>query len=76
MHKRNVEKLALMFNKTLFIVSGGPVGKIMISFMYNVNKENMYLDVGSTIDPFTKNKTSRHYQMTGNWYSNHICDNM
>lgn len=75
MHKRNVEKLATMFNNTLFIISGGPVGKVMINFMYNINKENTYMDVGSTIDPYTKQKVSRHYQMDGNWYSNHICDN-
>lgn len=38
----------------LFLFSAGPFGNILAHQLWNSNKNNQYLDVGSTIDPWTK----------------------
>lgn len=39
-------------NNQLFLFSGGPLGNILAHQLHLVNKNNMYLDIGSTINPW------------------------
>lgn len=49
----------------LFLFSGGPFGNILAHQLWDFNKNNQYLDVGSTLDPWTKSN-----RITGKYYSN------
>ena len=64
-----VKKLAARYNRTLFFVSAGPLSEVFIQTMYELNPDNTYLDVGSSIDEFTKGFITRPYQ-TSNDSSN------
>ncbi|QSR85051.1 hypothetical protein [Methylacidimicrobium sp. B4] len=45
----------------LFLVAGGPLGKILIHALWKVSTENVYLDVGSALDPLLFEKPTRAY---------------
>jgi hypothetical protein len=45
----------------IFLFSGGPISKILISHSWNQHPYNIYLDVGSSLDTFMNGKTNRHY---------------
>ncbi len=61
-HLNNIKDLARNNCKKIFLFSGGPIAKLFIFVMHSENPDNIYLDVGSAIDPFTKNKKTRDYQ--------------
>jgi hypothetical protein len=46
----------------MFLVSAGPLSEVFIHQLYLSNPNNIYIDVGSSIDVFTKNKYTREYQ--------------
>ena len=59
------------------MVSGGPVGKIIIAWMWEANPSNKYVDFGSTLDPFLRGIHTRGYhdrtspyakQVDPSWY--------
>lgn len=39
-------------NNSLFVIAAGPYSKILCNNLWNFNKNNTYLDIGSTLDPF------------------------
>ncbi|MGD9897406.1 MAG: hypothetical protein AB7T14_10080 [Candidatus Methylacidiphilaceae bacterium] len=45
----------------LFLVAGGPLGKIIIQALWRVSSENVYLDVGSALDPLLFGRPTRAY---------------
>ena len=57
-----MKKLSNKYMNTLFLISAGPLSGIFIHHLYLSNPNNIYLDVGSSIDIFTKNKMTREYQ--------------
>jgi hypothetical protein len=57
-----MKKLAARYNRTLFFISAGPLSEVFIQTMYEINPDNTYLDVGSSIDEFTKGFITRPYQ--------------
>lgn len=48
----------------LFLFSGGPFGNILAHQLWQFNKKNQYIDVGSTLDPWTKSN-----RLDGKYYS-------
>lgn len=56
----------------LFLFSAGPFGNILAHQLWDFNKHNQYIDIGSTIDPWTKsNKMPRYYD--NNEFSEKVC---
>jgi len=53
----------------LFFVCCGPVSEIIINNMYTINKNNTYVDMGSSLDEFTHGKITRPYMIEGSMYS-------
>ena len=47
----------------LFLFSGGPISKILVSQAWNKHPYNIYLDVGSSLDNFTKGSSNREYSI-------------
>ena len=57
-----MEALGKKYMGTLFLVSAGPISCIFIQKLYQANPNNTYIDVGSSIDTYTKNIYTREYQ--------------
>jgi hypothetical protein len=57
-----ITKIGKKYTNTLFLISAGPLSCIFIQKLYEANPNNTYIDVGSSIDVFTKNKYTREYQ--------------
>jgi|AntRauTorckE6833_2_1112554.scaffolds.fasta_scaffold19909_2 hypothetical protein len=72
-HLNKVKYLSKKYTNEMFFISGGPIAKVFIATMYKYNPNNMYIDVGSTIDPFTKGVITRPYQKDGSNFNSHIC---
>lgn len=72
-HLQNVASLAARHKRRVFFVAAGPVGKIFIHRMYQVNPFNLYCDIGSALDPFTKGGPSRAYFFPETPDSRHVC---
>jgi hypothetical protein len=50
----------------VFLMAGGPFASIFASEMWNFNKQNTYIDIGSSLDVYLFGKATRHYQLTDN----------
>jgi hypothetical protein len=61
---QNATDLAKAHNGKLFLVSGGPLAKVLVSIMWGANPQNQYVDFGSSMDEIFKGSISRPY-MTG-----------
>jgi lipopolysaccharide biosynthesis glycosyltransferase len=57
----------------LFLFSAGPLSKIWIPMCLNYNPENMYMDVGASLDIFTKGETNRLYTSPEHPFSRESC---
>ena len=57
-----MEALGKKYMGTLFLISAGPISCIFIQKLYQANPNNTYIDVGSSIDTYTKNIYTREYQ--------------
>jgi hypothetical protein len=57
-----MKELGKKYTNTLFLISAGPLSEVFIHQLYLSNPNNIYLDVGSSIDMFTKNRYTREYQ--------------
>jgi hypothetical protein len=68
-----IEEISPIKNKTFFI-SCGPVSEIIIHKLYNSNKENQYVDVGSSLDEYIHGWKTRPYMIEGTYYSNMVSD--
>ncbi len=52
---------ASLSQRALFLIAGGPLGKILIHALWKVSPTNVYLDVGSALDPLLFGKPTRAY---------------
>ncbi len=52
---------ASLNEKVIFLIAAGPLSGIIIFHMWNVNRNNIYLDIGSALDPIMFNRASRNY---------------
>ena len=57
----------------LFLFSAGPISKVWIPMCLAANPENMYMDVGASIDIFTKGQTNRLYIKAEHSFSKESC---
>ena len=75
-HQNETERLLkFISNKKneLICFSAGPLSKIWIPMCMALNPENMYLDVGASIDIFTKGSTNRKYTDYNHPFSKESC---
>jgi len=54
---------ASLNEETIFLIAAGPLSNILIYEMWQSNRNNIYLDIGSTLDPIIFNRQSRGYHM-------------
>ena len=57
----------------LFCFSAGPLSKYWIPLCMKQNPHNMYVDVGATLDIFTKGSTNRQYTEPNSRFANDVC---
>lgn len=61
------------FKNNVFLFSGGPVSKILIAHAWNEHPHNIYIDIGSSLDLFTKGSSNREYIIDGSPLSQLEC---
>lgn len=66
--KNNIENK----NNKLFFISCGPISEIIIDYLYTINPNNTYIDLGSSLDEFIYGYKTRPYMVTNSYYSNLI----
>lgn len=73
--KELIEKLNEFcdFDNKLVLISAGPLSEIIIDLLWQKNKTNRYIDVGSALDIYIHNKITRPYMVDNNEYSNKTC---
>lgn len=64
--------VASRFERTLFLVSAGPMAEVLIDTMFTANPSNRYLDVGSALDELVHGRKTRPYMYLGAPFSDHI----
>jgi len=57
----------------LFLFSAGPLSKVWIPLCWKANPKNMYMDVGGSLDIFTKGKSNRAYTTKGHPFAAQSC---
>jgi len=67
-------KQLLKYNNTLFFISAGPMSEVIIDFLWNNNKSNRYVDVGSALDEYSKGRKTRPYMIESQPYYNKNCE--
>lgn len=60
-------------NETLFLISAGPMSEPIIDFLWSLNKTNRYIDIGSSLDEYTKGRITRPYMVESEEYSKRVC---
>ena len=68
----NATVLAQSVQKHVFFVSGGPMAKVLISYMWTSNKANIYIDFGSSMDEVLKGVKTRPYMYPRNVFAKQI----
>jgi len=64
--------VATRFERTLFLVSAGPMAEVLIDTMFTANPTNRYLDVGSALDELIHGRKTRPYMHAGTSFAQHI----
>lgn len=49
------------YKNKVFFISGGPISKIIIANAWNQHPFNIYIDIGSSLDLFSKGSSNREY---------------
>jgi hypothetical protein len=60
-------------NNKLFFISAGPLSEIIIHHLYINNPNNIYVDVGSSLDIYTHEKITRPYQNKNSEFNKKEC---
>ncbi|KAJ3319880.1 hypothetical protein HDV06_005856 [Boothiomyces sp. JEL0866] len=63
------DRLAMEYTNTLFILSCGPLSNIAVHRMWNINKNNRYIDIGSAVDEVLKGRQTRLYMNEDSHYA-------
>ncbi len=58
---------------SIFLFAAGPLSEILIHELWTVNPGNIYLDIGSTLDPILFDRDSRSYHKEGHEFSKRTC---
>ncbi len=61
------------WRNAVFLFAAGPLSEILIHDLWQVNPRNVYLDIGSTLDPILFNRQSRGYHKSGHAFSQRMC---
>lgn len=61
-------------NNKIFLFSAGPISKVVIPILFKKYPNHTFLDVGSSIDIFTKGTSNRFYINEGDSCTNIVCD--
>ncbi|TPX64639.1 hypothetical protein SpCBS45565_g05732 [Spizellomyces sp. 'palustris'] len=61
-HLAKIEDLGRRHTRKLFMISAGPMAKIYVHKLWNVNPYNAIIDFGSSLDEILKGETTRPYQ--------------
>lgn len=61
------------YKNTLFLISAGPMSELIIDELIKVNDTNRYIDVGSSLDEFTKSRKTRPYMKENQPYYKQMC---
>lgn len=61
------------YDNSLFFISAGPMSEVIIDFLWKRNKTNRYIDVGSSLDEYTKGRKTRPYMIESQPYYNKNC---
>lgn len=64
---------ATQHRNAIFLIAAGPLSEILIHEMWQANQQNIYLDIGSTLDPLLFRRNSRSYHTTGHTFSQRVC---
>ena len=64
--------LANAHKQKLFLVSAGPMAKVLVSHMWRASQENQYVDIGSSLDEIGRGLVSRPYMNVGSHYSRQV----
>lgn len=64
---------ATQHRNAIFLFAAGPLSEILIHEMWQANQQNIYLDIGSTLDPLLFRRNSRGYHNAGHAFSQRIC---
>jgi len=58
----------------IFMFSAGPISKVVIPLLFKLYPKYTFMDVGSTLDIFTKGSSNRYYIKDNDDCSNIVCD--
>lgn len=61
------------YKNKIFLFSAGPIAKILIAHAWNEHPYNIYLDVGSSLDYFSKGSSNREYTIENSQLSQLEC---
>lgn len=64
---------ASQFTNAVFFFAAGPLSEILIHEMWQVNPRNIYVDIGSTLDPFLFRRNSRVYHRGDSEFAKRYC---
>lgn len=67
-----LKDISLKYNNTLFIVCCGPASACINHLLHLTNKNNTYVDFGSSLDTFIHSKITRDYMNNDSEYSSMI----
>jgi len=59
---RDFLDLVLKSNNEVFLIAAGAFSEILIFYAWQLNKHNIYIDIGSLFDPFFIGKTRGYYR--------------
>lgn len=58
---------------TIFLLAAGPLSEVLIFEMWQANPRNIYIDIGSTLDPMLFRRKSRCYHTEGHAFAQRVC---
>ena len=60
-YEKSFYNLAYKHNNTLFFIAAWPMSGRVVDYMWNINKTNRYIDIGSCLDEYIMGKKTRNY---------------
>jgi hypothetical protein len=70
---QNILSQVKIYRNKVFLFSGGPISKILIAHAWNEHPYNIYIDIGSSLDLYSKGSSNREYIIDGSPLSNLEC---
>lgn len=74
-HLRGLMDLkATQHRGAIFLFAIGPLSEVLIHQMWMASRNNVYVDIGSTLDPMLFRRNSRDYHKGDRVYSQRVCE--